>query len=464
MSQIPIHSLSSSSCLSEEVTVLSPSMKHDKLIITQANQLALSAQKMTLQEKRLAFLLMSLVRREDENFKTYYVPVVSILEYLELPTSKSLYGRLRAICRKFMGRVLDFDDELGGWIQMHWVDRCRFLQKNHRDNPLGVACLEMRLHVDLKPLLLNLKERFGSVAFRQLALMDRFTSMRIAEILFHASYGLKKKQIYFLLDDLKKRLGLEGKYKNFFDFRRDVLEKAQIECQERAPLVFTWDLQKRGKKVVGINFFISKNKNAKIPPPPPIKEARESPQMSIDLPEPSPVITPDQEQADILLERNGVDRAGRTHLIKTYDPERIIQNAQIVIEKHKEGKIDNLGAVTVSAIKNDYRKKISPYEKEQEEKKAIRQKELKAKEEQKRKEEEEADRRIEKDRQRRKAAVDIYQKLDQQEKERIFDSIKSKIGQFDRAKMLKEGEGAMGFQIRLPKELNDKLPPELQEN
>ena len=455
------HLLASNASLPEEVVVLSPDVEHEKLIVTQANELALSAQQLTVQEKRLAFLLMSLVRKEDENFKLYYVPVMAIAEYLEI-SNKDYYKRLKGVCGKFMSRVLYFEDGLGGWMQIHWVDRCRYLTTRNKDNPLGVACLEMRLHVDLAPLLLNLKERFGSIAFRQLALMDRFTSMRLAEILFHGSYSLKKKKLYFILDDLKKRLGLEGRYKNFFDFRRDVLEKAQEECREKAPLIFTWELKKQGKKVIGIYFFLSKNKNAKIPPPPPIEEVQENPQMSINIPEPNPGLTPDQEQAENILERNGVDKAGRIYLIKSYDPERIIQNAQIVTERFKDGKIDNLGAVTVSAIKNDYRKKTSPYEKEQEEKKAIKAKELKAQEEQKRKEEEEESKRVEFDKKRQKTALDIYFKMEPKEREILQKKIKESSSNMEIMLMRGDIEKSPLFKAKLAREINDRLPQEFQ--
>jgi len=365
-------------------TSMLPNVDQEKLIVTQANELAFSAQKLSIQEKRLAFLLMALVRRNDEDFKTYYVPVTSVLEYLEIQTSKSLYGRLRSICHRFMTRVLDFDDHQGGWSQIHWVDRCRLLTGTNKENPLNVACLELQLHADLKPLLLNLKERYGSITFRQLALMGRFTSMRLAEILFHASYGLRKNKKYYELDDLKFRLGLKGRYKNFYSFKKEVLIAGQKECKERGPITFTWETETKGKRVIGLWFFITENRVA-LPPAPPITEARENPQLSLPIPRNKQELTPDQRLADQALEENGVDSVGRGRLLEDYDPDRILENARIALEKFEAGKIENLPAGTVAAVKNDYRKKASPYEKAQEAKKQKAAKERKAQEEAKKK-------------------------------------------------------------------------------
>jgi hypothetical protein len=353
---------------------------HNQLVITQANELALNAQKLTLQEKRLAFLLMALVRKDDEDFKTYYMPITDVLSYLGLNKGKSLYGRLRGICKRFMGRVIELDDSVGGTLLIHWVDRFYFMPKGHRDNPLNTSCLQMRLHVDMKPLLLNLKERFGSIAFRQFAHMDSFTSIRLAEILFYSSFGLQKKSVYYDLEDLKRRLSLEGKYNNFAFFRREVLERAQKEYEGIGPFLFTWETKKDGRKVVGLNFHLRTNKKAIIPPAPPVDAAQEDPQLQLPLLQQRPDYNPDQIQADNTLEQNGVDEPVRLELIEKFDPDRIIENANIILERAAEGKVKHLPGAIVSAIKTDYRKKLTPFEEAQQEKKELAKKAFKEKE------------------------------------------------------------------------------------
>ena len=243
----------------------------EKLIITQANALALSAQKMTLQEKRLLLLLISYVRVTDDNFKVYHLPVSDIKDYLEL-SGGSIYSKLQSVCRKLMGQVLFIEDEYGGWEMNQLVSKSKYV--NGRKSEDGVAHLQMRLHEDLRPLLLNLKERFGSIPLRQIVSMKSKYSIRLLEILYFSSHGLKKKVLYFSLDDLKKRLGLkqtnetidpfQEKYINFKDFNREILERAKRECAERSPITFTYELEKKGRKVIGLQFSLKKNRNKKI--------------------------------------------------------------------------------------------------------------------------------------------------------------------------------------------------------
>ena len=158
---------------------------NEKLIITQANALALSAQKMTLQEKRLLLLLISYVRATDDNFKIYHLPVSDIKDYLEL-SGGSIYSKLHSVCRKLMGQVLFVEDGDGGWEMNQLVSKSKYVTGRKSEN--GVAHLQMRLHEDLRPLLLNLKERFGSIPLRQIVSMKSKYSIRLLEILYFSSH------------------------------------------------------------------------------------------------------------------------------------------------------------------------------------------------------------------------------------------------------------------------------------
>ena len=76
------------------------------------------------------------------------------------------------------------------------------------------------------------------------------------------------------MDELKKLLGLkqtnetidpfQEKYVNFKDFNREILERAKRECIERSPITFTYDLEKKGRKVVGLHFLLKRNPNNNI--------------------------------------------------------------------------------------------------------------------------------------------------------------------------------------------------------
>ena len=212
------------------------------LIVTQANALAMSAQKMTLQEKRLLLLLISQIRMTDSNLKTYRIFVSEVVDYLEIK-SNDVYATLQNVCDKLMSRVLTVKEDDGSWEKFQWVSKCKYIVKEK--SSYKKSYLEMRIHEDLQPLLLNLKTRFGSIPLRQIAIMRSVNSIRLLEILYFQSHNVNIKEFYFDLKDLKKRLGLEGMYKNFAFFRRDVLERARIECIEKSPITFLYETKKK---------------------------------------------------------------------------------------------------------------------------------------------------------------------------------------------------------------------------
>jgi hypothetical protein len=67
-----------------------------KLIVTQANKLAEASYSMTLEEKRVVLLIVSLVRKEDGEFKTYRIPITDIRDYLALRSNK-LYDDIKRL-------------------------------------------------------------------------------------------------------------------------------------------------------------------------------------------------------------------------------------------------------------------------------------------------------------------------------------------------------------------------------
>ena len=396
--------------------VMVSDIDREKLIITQANVLALSAQKMTLQEKRLLLLLISQVRMTDTSFHICYIPINIISEYLEL-NETSLYSRIKTISYKLLSRVINIDNSYDtGYDQFQWVSKSRYLPKKR--SPINTACLELKLHEDLHPLLLNLKKHFGSIPLLQIATMPSFTSIRVVEVLYYSSRKLTKKEIYFEIQEFKEKLSLNGKYNNFKDFRKDVLERAQKDCQEKSPIKFTWNEKKRGRKIIGLLFFIKENNEKKH-----IKPIEHKQKEGSNAKDDETI----GKKASEVLERNGVDQNGRDRLIENYREEQIIENANLALRKFENGKIKNLAAATIRAVEEDWRPKKSPFEKEQEEKKQAVIQANKKKEEEKILIE-----KLEKEfnKQKKNKAKNIYDKKTDEEKQTL-------ISKFEKSKHIK---------------------------
>ena len=226
-----------------------------KLAVTQANPLALSRQDMGILSKRLLVLALSDVTRNDAELE----PIrITAWEYAQLfnITGKSIYSRIEESARELLEQTIQIKEPNGDWVMFQWVSEARY--ENGRDNKEQMACIELRIHEKLKPYLLQLRRDFSIIPTEQLLSFESFNSMRLFEVLYTASYAGERPMLTFDVDDLKLRLGLDGKYERFKDFRY-VLDKAQDEFKRYTCLSFDYEPTKVGRKFQRVKFAIIKN-------------------------------------------------------------------------------------------------------------------------------------------------------------------------------------------------------------
>ena len=226
-----------------------------KLAITQANPLALSRQEMGILTKRLLVLALSDITKDDLTLE----PIrITAWEYAQLfnITGKSIYSRIEESARELLEQTVQIKEPNGDWVMFQWVSEARY--ENGRDNKEQMACIELKIHDKLRPYLLQLRRDFSIIPTEQLLSFESFNSMRLFEVLYTASYAGERTELTFDVDDLKLRLGLDGKYERFKDFRY-VLDKAQKEFRQYTSLTFRYRPEKVGRKFQRVSFTIAKN-------------------------------------------------------------------------------------------------------------------------------------------------------------------------------------------------------------
>lgn len=228
-----------------------------KVSVTQANQLALSRQDMGILTKRLLILAMSDITRDDYRLE----PIrITAWEYAQLfgIKGKSIYSRIEQSARELLEQTIQVKEPNGNWTMFQWVSEARY--DGGHDSPDGMACIEIKIHEKLSPYLLQLRRDYSIIPTDQLLSFDSFNSTRLFEVIYTASYGGQRTPLRFDIDDLKKRLGLEGKYERFKDFRY-VLDKAQRDFKEYTCLNFVYEAQKVGRKYQRVIFSVFENKD-----------------------------------------------------------------------------------------------------------------------------------------------------------------------------------------------------------
>jgi hypothetical protein len=223
--------------------------------VTQANPLALSRQEMGLLTKRLLVLALSDITREDHDLEPIRITAWEYAQIFNI-RGKSIYSRIEDSARELLEQTVQIKEPNGDWIMFQWVSEARY--DSGRDSKDKLACIELKIHDKLKPFLLQLRRDFSIIPTDQLLSFESFNSMRLFEVLYTASYGGEKPRLTFDVDDLKMRLGLEGKYERFKDFTY-VLDRAQAEFRRYTCLRFAYRGVKVGRKYQQVVIELSKN-------------------------------------------------------------------------------------------------------------------------------------------------------------------------------------------------------------
>lgn len=109
----------------------------------------------------------------------------------------------------------------------------------------------------LKPFLLQIKENFTVLDIRNLLFLDSIYAIRFYEFCKqYERFGSFELDV----EDLKDRLGLSTRYKNYFDFKLKVLQQARTELESSSDLYFDFEEIKSGKKVIRLRFIIIENR------------------------------------------------------------------------------------------------------------------------------------------------------------------------------------------------------------
>jgi len=121
------------------------------------------------------------------------------------------------------------------------------------------------MHPKLSYYLLNLEREFTTYLYYCRICLNS-NAMKLYEILKMYEY-LGKVELD-LEEDLKKPLGLTGRYKKYYELRRWVIDVAQKEFDQYTDISFTYEpKKKKGKKVVSIEVTITANTPTDLPTP-----------------------------------------------------------------------------------------------------------------------------------------------------------------------------------------------------
>ena len=294
-------------------------------LVFKANELIEAGYKITLQEQRLLAVMISMIHKDHKDFQIYKVDLNELAKIIGYK-GRSFYREAVKITAKLESRVISIKDkDKDTLLQTSWISSAEYINQK--------GLVELSFDPKLKPYLLALKERYTSFALLNILRLRSIYSTRIYELMKQYE-KLKKRK--FLLEDLRKILGLEeNEYRLFGDFKRRILESSIKEINKTTDLFLEYETKKEGRKVVAITFFINlrKEKEEESLPAPEIK---------------------DKTLHKKLTNYFGQTVTQATKYLEKYSVGQIKQNLFHVERRYRAGEIENIGAYTHKAISENY--------------------------------------------------------------------------------------------------------------
>lgn len=215
-------------------------------LVVKDNKLINARYDLGVAEMRLFLSMITQIRREDSDFKTYRIQISDFADSLRTQ-AKNVYDRAQETSKRLMEKVLEIEEE-DGPLQITLLSSAKYYK--------GKGYVDLRFDPALKPYLLQLKETFTAYDIRNVLQLQSGHSIRIYELL--KQYERIGERTIAIVE-LKDILGVSDQYSRYNDFKRYVLLQAQKELKQYCDIVFEFKEKKQGRKIVAIWFAISRN-------------------------------------------------------------------------------------------------------------------------------------------------------------------------------------------------------------
>jgi plasmid replication initiation protein len=204
---------------------------------------------LSVQEQKIILYLISKIKPDDSELNEQHFEITDFCRACGLDYDNGgNYKHIKDTVKSLSDKSVWIKTEAGE-VLLRWIYTAKIIPQS--------GLISVRISDEVKPYLLQLKERFTQYELLYTLAMKSQYSIRLYEIL--KSYEYRHGQT-FSLSDLKKKLSAET-YSRYPDFRRKVLDISMREINELSDLTVTYSIQKEGRKFSKINFNVKLKKN-----------------------------------------------------------------------------------------------------------------------------------------------------------------------------------------------------------
>ena len=207
---------------------------------------------LSMQEQKIVLYLISKITPEDMELKEHTFEIIDFCKVCGLETNSGAnYKYIKQTLKDLRDKSIWITLESGAETTISWLDKVTL------ENRSGTVIL--KIGDDMKPYLLQLKERFTQYELLYTLAMRSQYSIRLYELL--KSYEYKHRKT-FDIHELKQLLSADN-YTRFPDFKRKVLDIALRELNDLSDLTVTYEIIKEGRRYAKIEFSMRVKKELK---------------------------------------------------------------------------------------------------------------------------------------------------------------------------------------------------------
>lgn len=206
------------------------------------------------QEQKVIGYLLSLIKPEDKYRKPPYLYTFDISTFCDVCGIESNNGKNIQNIKNTLGELSDHRfwlDYGEGEFLFRWISTADIMKNSSK--------VEVEISSKVFPYLVGLTEKFTEYELWQILPMKSAFSIALFELLKSYTY---KHTVAVSLDDLRKYLGIEGKYSDFKNFKQKVLNVATKEINELTDITIEWEGVRDGKSYAWVRFTIEPKQRA----------------------------------------------------------------------------------------------------------------------------------------------------------------------------------------------------------
>ncbi|MBK8566796.1 MAG: RepB family plasmid replication initiator protein [Saprospiraceae bacterium] len=227
-------------------------------LIKKSNQLIEARYKFDVWETRIFLSVLSFIRREDEDFKTYRIWYKDVIKTFGLTSGQS-YGFLRDASRSLMRKVFNVSNEENGFqreTEYHIIRSVNFLSEGEKGRGVEYQeYIDITFDPQMKPMLLQLQRNFTAYDLRNVVKLGTYP-VRIYELLKQYE-SIGERTLGF--EEMKRMFELSEEYPLFGNFFQKVIAPSVREVNLHTDLNITKvEKLKEGKKITALRFVFQR--------------------------------------------------------------------------------------------------------------------------------------------------------------------------------------------------------------